>query len=162
MGLANQDKIGETRATSCVSTPDTTTVGRTASSCAARQAGDSSVPAEFSWDPSGSVPRLIDIVAVCAILALKKSAVYALVATGALAPPCKLGKSRRAAARWLLSDVVNFVNTLAAQRPSRTNVAKANTSKKCCLEASKTEPKQLSRAPRMEPTPRSSSSGGRP
>lgn len=161
MELADQDQFGETQPALSVSTPDTTPAGPTALSRTPSRTGDSSVPAEFSWDPSGSVPRLIDIVAVCAILALKKSAVYSLVASGALAPPCKLGKSRRAAARWLLSDVVNFVNALAEQRPSRANVAKANTSQKSTLEASKTEPKPLSIAPRKEPTPRPSSSGGR-
>lgn len=162
MEFADQDQFGETRATSCFSTPDTTPAGPTTPSRNPSRTGESSVPATFSWDPSGTVPRLIDIVAVCAMLALKKSAVYSLVASGALARPVKLGKSRRAAARWLLSDVVSFIHTLAEQRPSKTSPHNAANSQKRCLAASKTEPKQLSRAPRKEPTPRFSESGGRP
>lgn len=71
----------------------------------------------FIWDPSGPIPQLVDISEVCRILALQKSAVYNLVATGELRKPLKFGTSRRAASRWLLSDVIHFVQTLAAQRP---------------------------------------------
>lgn len=76
-----------------------------------------SSPTVFVWDPNGSIPQLLDISEVCRMLALQKSAVYNLVATGELRKPLKFGTSRRAASRWLLSDVIHFVQTLAAQRP---------------------------------------------
>lgn len=81
------------------------------------EVNDRSSPTIFVWDPSSPIPQLVDISEVCKILALQKSAVYNLVATGELRKPLKFGTSRRAASRWLLSDVIHFVQTLAAQRP---------------------------------------------
>jgi predicted DNA-binding transcriptional regulator AlpA len=68
------------------------------------------------WDPKSTVPQLIDIKDVCKILGLKRTAVYHLVVIGQLGRPLKFGKSRRSASRWLLSDVLHFVETLAAGR----------------------------------------------
>lgn len=65
---------------------------------------------------SAEVPKLLKVSEVCEMLSLQKSAVYNLVATRELSPPLKFGTSRRAAARWLLSDVVNFVQKLADKR----------------------------------------------
>lgn len=71
------------------------------------------------WDPKSAVPQLIDIKDVCKILGLKRTAVYHLVVIGQLRRPLKFGKSQRAASRWLLSDVLHFVETLAAARDQR-------------------------------------------
>ncbi len=68
------------------------------------------------WDRTGEIPRLVTIETVCAMLALGKSAVYELVAKGSLMAPMKLTPGRRGASRWLLSDVVDFINDLAVQR----------------------------------------------
>lgn len=76
----------------------------------------SSRPVVLIWDPSESLPQLVKIETVCSILSIEKSAAHALVAAGELRPPLKFGTSRRAAARWLLSDVVHFVQTLADKR----------------------------------------------
>ncbi len=68
-----------------------------------------------------TVPQLIKVEDICRILALQKSTVYELVAAGRLRPPLKLGQGRRAAARWLLTDVLDFVQALANKRsPSDT------------------------------------------
>jgi predicted DNA-binding transcriptional regulator AlpA len=72
------------------------------------------------WDRSGEIPCLIGIDTVCAMLALGKSAVYELVAKGSLMAPMKLTPGRRGASRWLLSDVVDFINDLAVQRAAIT------------------------------------------
>lgn len=63
--------------------------------------------------------RLIPIGAVCDMLGLKKSAIYDLVARGDLSPPVKLGDSRRAASRWLYSEIVDFIQRKVAQRQLR-------------------------------------------
>ena len=68
------------------------------------------------WDRTGVIPRLVNIDTVCEMLALGKSAVYELVAKGSLAPPCKLTPGRRGAARWLIQDVLDFIDALAVQR----------------------------------------------
>lgn len=73
------------------------------------------------WDRTGEIPRLVTIETVCAMLALGKSAVYELVAKGSLKAPMKLTPGRRGASRWLLSDVVDFINDLAAQRTASTS-----------------------------------------
>lgn len=65
---------------------------------------------------SVEIPKLLKVSDVCEMLSLQKSAIYALVANQQLSPPLKFGTSRRAAARWLLSDVVNFVQKLADKR----------------------------------------------
>src|ERR1019366_9562580 len=70
------------------------------------QAGDG--PTDMvTMPPSTYVPtiRLIPIKVICDILGLKKSAVYAMVARGELVPPTKFGTSRRAAARWIESQI---------------------------------------------------------
>jgi predicted DNA-binding transcriptional regulator AlpA len=72
-------------------------------------------PNIFVWDRSGVIPQLVNIDTVCALLALKKSAVYDLVAKKQLKPPKKLSPGRRGAARWLLSDVVEFIQSLSVQ-----------------------------------------------
>lgn len=61
--------------------------------------------------------RLIPIERVCEILGLKKSAVHAKVADGTLPAQLKFGANRRAAARWIEHEILEFVWTLAAQRP---------------------------------------------
>jgi len=76
----------------------------------------SSRPVVMIWDPTASLPQLVKIETVCSILAIEKSAAHALVAAGELRPPLKFGTSRRAAARWLLSDVIHFVQKLADKR----------------------------------------------
>jgi predicted DNA-binding transcriptional regulator AlpA len=63
------------------------------------------------------IPQLVKISDVCKILALQKSAIYNLVAIGELRRPLKFGTSRRAAARWLLSDVIHYVQSLSNNRP---------------------------------------------
>lgn len=68
------------------------------------------------WDPHSTIPQLIGIKDVCKILGMKKSAVYEMAASGQLRRPLKFGRSQRAASRWLLSDVLHFVATLAAAR----------------------------------------------
>ena len=77
---------------------------------------DPYTPNIFVLDRSGVVPQLIAIETVCAMLALRKSAVYELVAKGLLEPPCKLTPGRRGASRWLLSSVIKFIQQLADQR----------------------------------------------
>lgn len=77
---------------------------------------DPYTPNIFILDRSGVVPQLVAIETVCAMLALRKSAVYDLVAKGLLEPPCKLTPGRRGASRWLLSSVIKFIQQLADQR----------------------------------------------
>jgi len=71
----------------------------------------------LSWEADNTIPQFIKLADICKILALQKSTVYDLVATGRLPRPMKLGTSRRAAARWLLSDVLDFVKTLTDSQP---------------------------------------------
>jgi predicted DNA-binding transcriptional regulator AlpA len=68
-------------------------------------------------DPQNTIPQLVRMTDICRMLALQKSKIYELVATGKFARPLKLGTSRRAAARWLLSDVTQYVKTLTDSRP---------------------------------------------
>lgn len=68
-------------------------------------------------DPENTIPQLVRMTDICRMLALQKSKIYELVATGKFARPLKLGTSRRAAARWLLSDVTQYVKTLTDSRP---------------------------------------------
>ena len=66
--------------------------------------------------PTDNIPKLIVIERVCDMLSLKRSAVHAKVATGELPAPIKFGTSRRAAARWLEHEIVEFVLAKAAER----------------------------------------------
>ncbi|MDP2367964.1 helix-turn-helix transcriptional regulator [Rhodoferax sp.] len=84
---------------------------------AIRTESTSSHPVVLIWDPTAAIPQLVKIETVCSMLAIGKSAAYELVANGDLRPPLKFGTSRRAASRWLLSDVVDFIQTLSANRP---------------------------------------------
>lgn len=68
-------------------------------------------------DPQDTMPQLVRMTDICRMLALQKSKIYDLMATGKFARPLKLGSSRRAAARWLLSDVTQYVQTLIDSRP---------------------------------------------
>lgn len=72
--------------------------------------------------PLDGVPKLIVIERVCDMLALKRSAVHAKVATGELPAPIKFGTSRRAAARWLEHEIVAFVLGKAAARAEISSV----------------------------------------
>lgn len=74
-------------------------------------------PSALSVAPDIPIPQLVKISDVCKILALQKSAIYNLVATGELRRPLKFGASRRAAVRWLLSDVIHYVQSLSNNRP---------------------------------------------
>jgi predicted DNA-binding transcriptional regulator AlpA len=53
---------------------------------------------------------------VCEILGLKRSAVLDKVAKGELPAPIKFGASKRAAARWIEQEIVDYVWAKAAQR----------------------------------------------
>ena len=74
-------------------------------------------PHSTATDESGedALPRLIRIDEVSRILGFQKSFIYNLAATGQL-KPLKFGASRRAAVRWLLSDVLAYVQLVANQR----------------------------------------------
>ena len=74
-------------------------------------------PSKSGCDPKSVIPQLLKISDVCKMLALEKSAIYNLVATGELRRPLKFGTSRRAASRWLMGDVLHFVQTLSNNRP---------------------------------------------
>lgn len=92
------------------------TAGGNSSETGDGDSADENKPNISVWDRSGEIPRLVAIETVCAMLALGKSAVYELVAKGSLMAPMKLTPGRRGASRWLLSDVVDFINDLAVQR----------------------------------------------
>jgi predicted DNA-binding transcriptional regulator AlpA len=62
--------------------------------------------------------RLIPLAVVCEMLGLKRSAVLEKVATGELPAPIKFGTSRRAAARWIEQEIVDYIWAKAAQRPA--------------------------------------------
>lgn len=62
--------------------------------------------------------RLIPIEAVCEMLGLKRSCVYAMVADGILPRPIKFGTSRRASSRWLESEIFHFIMKKAGERQS--------------------------------------------
>lgn len=66
--------------------------------------------------PPSYPPRLIAIEDVRHILGLKNSAIHAKVASGELPAPIKFGKSRRAAARWIESEIACYVMAKAAAR----------------------------------------------
>jgi len=61
------------------------------------------------------IPRLVKIDEVCRILGFQKTYVYNLVATGRM-QPLKFGRSRKAAVRWLLSDVLAYIQSVADER----------------------------------------------
>ena len=60
--------------------------------------------------------RLIPIEVVCDVLGLKRSATLGMVADGILPKPLKFGTSRRASARWIEQEIVDFILTKAAER----------------------------------------------
>ena len=60
--------------------------------------------------------RLIPIETVCEMLGLKRSATLAMVANGTLTKPLKFGTSRRASARWIEQEIVDFIMKMAAER----------------------------------------------
>jgi predicted DNA-binding transcriptional regulator AlpA len=62
--------------------------------------------------------RLIPLTVVCEMLGLKRSAVLEKVATGELPAPIKFGTSKRAAARWIEQEIVDYIWAKAAQRPA--------------------------------------------
>lgn len=70
-----------------------------------------------SLDGSIHLPiRLIPIETVCEMLGHKRSATLNMVAKGVLPPPVKFGVSRRASARWIEQEIVDFIMTKAAER----------------------------------------------
>lgn len=79
-------------------------------------------------DTPGSRLKLVDIVAVCKLLVLKKSAVHAMVARGDLPAPIKFGTSRRATARWNENELIDFLLAKAAERPTPNASVKARQS----------------------------------
>lgn len=60
--------------------------------------------------------KLIPIETVCDMLGLKRSATLGMVAKGILPRPLKFGASRRASARWLEHEIVDFILKKAAAR----------------------------------------------
>ena len=90
--------------------------GDKASQSAHGEGNNERVPSILVWNPTSQIPQLVNIDTVCKLLALKRSAVYSLVAKGLLDPPCKLSPGRRGASRFLLSSVLDFIQRLAAQR----------------------------------------------
>ena len=74
-------------------------------------------PTTLHVDQYSRLPQLVKLSVVCKMLALEKSAIYNLIATGKLRRPLKFGTSRRAASRWLLDDVLHFVQSLSNSRP---------------------------------------------
>ena len=66
---------------------------------------------------TSSLPiKLIPIEAVCEMLGLKRSATLGMVADGIIPRPIKFGTSRRAAARWIEQEIVDFIMKKAAER----------------------------------------------
>ncbi|MFY1837324.1 helix-turn-helix transcriptional regulator [Achromobacter xylosoxidans] len=94
----------------------TTTLNTSRSLFSAAPSNTSSAALLQHEQPSSSPPRLIPIESVSHILGLKNSAIHAKVASGELPPPIKFGNSRRAAARWIESEITSYVLTLAAAR----------------------------------------------
>ena len=60
--------------------------------------------------------KLIPIETVCDMLGLKRSATLGMVANGIIPRPIKFGTSRRAAARWIEQEIVDFIMKKAAER----------------------------------------------
>jgi len=60
--------------------------------------------------------RLIAIKAVKVMLGFSDATIHAMVAAGKLPAPIKFGVSRRAAARWIEQEIVEFVAAKAAER----------------------------------------------
>lgn len=86
-----------------------------------REAGsppvDPCAPCLHSAETESQLPlRLIPIETVCGIIGLKRSATLRMVQTGELPQPIKFGASRRAAARWIESEIVDYVMSKAAER----------------------------------------------
>ena len=50
------------------------------------------------------------------MLGLKRSATLRMVKERVLPPPIKFGTSRRAAARWVAQEIVDFINQKARER----------------------------------------------
>lgn len=73
-------------------------------------------PTTLHVDQYSRLPQLVKLNVVCKMLALEKSAIYNVIATGKLRRPLKFGTSRRAASRWLLDDVLHFVQSLSNSR----------------------------------------------
>jgi prophage regulatory protein len=69
-----------------------------------------------AYDAERPIPRLIKIDEVCKIIGLGKSAVYEYAAQGKFPRPIKLGTSQRGAVRWVLSEVLDFVDKLVSER----------------------------------------------
>lgn len=67
-------------------------------------------------DGERPIPRLIKLDEVCRIIGLGKSAVYEYAAQGKFPRPIKLGTSQRGAVRWVLSEVLDFVDQLVSER----------------------------------------------
>ena len=73
---------------------------------------------------SGQLPiRLIPIETVCEMLGLKRSATLGMVADGILPKPLKFGTSRRASARWIEQEIVDFIMTKAAERKTASSTS---------------------------------------
>lgn len=66
--------------------------------------------------PSPLPIKLIPIETVCEMLGLKRSATLAMVADRIIPRPIKFGTSRRAAARWIEQEIVEFIMKKAAER----------------------------------------------
>ncbi len=64
--------------------------------------------------------RLIPLQSVCYIVGLKRSAVLNKVASGELPAPIKFGTNRRATARWIEQEIVDYVWAKAAERTNPT------------------------------------------
>lgn len=80
-----------------------------------------------SLDGSIHLPiRLIPIETVCEILGHKRSATLNMVAKGILPPPLKFGASRRASARWIEQEIVDFIMKKAAERNATTSPTSAS------------------------------------
>ena len=60
--------------------------------------------------------KLVPIETVCDMLGLKRSATLGMVANGIIPRPIKFGTSRRAAARWIEQEIVDFIMKKAAER----------------------------------------------
>ena len=81
------------------------------------EAYTSSTTNRRSLDRSTPLPiRLIPIETVCEMLGLKRSATLGMVADGIIPRPIKFGTSRRASARWIEQEIVDFIMTKAAER----------------------------------------------
>lgn len=70
----------------------------------------------------GELPiQMIDLNRVMAITGFKKSYIYAQISVD-FPSPIRLGNSRRSAARWILSEVVSWVKSLADKRSDKVSI----------------------------------------